>query len=137
MTRVEEEELAHYGKMGMHWGVTRAQATPTQIRKARVNVKKEKAAYKSQAQVVKAMAKGSEARAKGEKELATMNIARLKNPDRVISARLTRGEKVASIIAIQEGGLGLILGTSLRSRRIEYKQSQGSYDKKDVSFDKI
>lgn len=134
MTQVDDkpsidEALAHYGVMGMQWGKSsRAQGNGTDIRRARRAVGTAKDAYKDQAKVVSATAKGSAARAKGEKELAKTKAAMLKNPDRVMAARLSKGEKVATwLLTGGTIGLGAIAVTSVRSRRIEYKQKSNKY----------
>jgi len=132
--------IEHYGKQGMRWGHRNASsgeakaAKPsgkerdTQIRLARLNTKADRVNFKSQKALVKATAKGSAARAKGEKELAKTKATMLKNPDRVTAVKLTRGEKAVSIIGLNQGGLGVLLASSIASRRIAKKQMQGSYD---------
>lgn len=130
---LNDEMLEHYGVLGMHWGVTRAKANTSQIKRARRNVTKDENKYERQADKVDATTKnGTAARAKGESDLAKLKISNLKNPDRVIAARLTRGEKTVFTV------LGLTLiplvapvvsigATSAISRRIEYKQKHNKY----------
>jgi hypothetical protein len=132
MTQVEdkppiEEVMAHYGVMGMQWGKhSRAQATATQIRTARATVGQNRAKYKNQKAVADAMEKGSAAQSKAKLELIETKATMLKNPDRVIAARMTKGEKAASILLLPYG-MTVMAGTSVRSRRIEYKQKRSMY----------
>jgi hypothetical protein len=132
-----DEELAHYGVLGMKWGRNRAKATGSDIRSARRSVNKQAEAVSKQVDKVRRAPTGS-AKKKESMRLDKMDAAYLKNPDRVIAARMTRGEKAASIVLsslIVPGlgaiaGAGAIAGTSARSRRIERKQETGAYDKK-------
>lgn len=120
------DEFAHYGVLGMKWGKHRAKATPTEIRKARRNVRNQMEKLSDKKAEVKRTGKG-------EKQLAKMKTDFLKNPDRVVAARLTRGEK--AVIMILAGpaapiSIAAIGSTSAISRRIERKQETGAYNKK-------
>lgn len=118
-----EESLEHYGVLGMKWGRTRARANGTQIRAARRNVSRQASDVLDQKDKVKAKPKGSAERAKEQKKLDKMKQNFFDNPDRVIAARLTRGEKIAlAILATPAGAAGAIAGTSAVSRAIEQRQ---------------
>lgn len=118
-----EDSLEHYGVLGMKWGRTRARANGTQIRAARRNVSRQASDVLDQKDRVKAKAKGSAERAKEQKKLDKMKQNFFDNPDRVIAARLTRGEKIAlAILATPAGAAGAIAGTSAVSRAIEQRQ---------------
>lgn len=122
----------HYGVVGMKWGKTRTKASTVQIIAARQRVVKQKGQVK-QAEAKAAFTKDPKERAKAEKVASKKKVDYLKNPDRVVAARLTRGEKaVVAILGSVTGGPGLtvIAATSARSRRIEQKQDKGKYDKK-------
>lgn len=129
-----EDELAHYGVMGMKWGHRRA-ATTSQIKTARANLSVKRSKYEAQRQKVKNTAKGA-ARDRQAKTLGNMKVSFLKDPDRVIAARMTRGEKALTLLLTGVTGVGIvaggaaIAGTSAASRRIEKKQDDGAYDKK-------
>lgn len=117
------DELAHYGVLGMKWGKTRARATGSQIRAARRNLGRQASDIADQRDKVKSKAKGSEARAKEQKKLSDMKTDFLNNPDRVIAARLTRGEKAVAVILLTPAGAAAAIGaTSAASRAIERRQ---------------
>jgi len=119
-----DEFLEHYGVVGMKWG-QRKQGNAYDIRRARQSVKKTDKAYKDAKEVAKRTHRGNRAAAKVLAQ--EKKIEALKNPDRVLAARLTRGEKV--IAAFLPGGFMAIAATSLHSRRIEQKQDTDQYDK--------
>ena len=125
---VERHLARKAARTAANGGPSKSKQRANEIRSARKNVKADRVAYKSQASIVNATAKGSEARVKGEKELAKMKTTMLKNPDRVTAVKLTRGEKAVSIIGLQEGGLGIILASTIASHHIAKKQKQGGYD---------
>lgn len=132
----EEEALAHYGVLGMKWGKSRAKADAGQVRSAQRSFDKKRTKYWDQQSAAKKHAKGTPERAQADKKSANMRVALLKDPDRVTAVRMTRGEKAAYL------AMGLVVpptlpvtalaiaGTSAASRRIEYKQDKGLYDKK-------
>jgi len=77
-----------------------------------------------------AAAKTADAGQRAVKNLGVqkMKTARLKNPDRVLSTRMTRGEKAALLILFTPViGIAAISGTSAQSRRIERKQDKNKY----------
>ena len=109
----------------MKWGRHRAKANGTQIRAARRNVRRQAEDVLDQKDKVKAKPKGSTQRAKEQKKFDKMKTDFLNNPDRVIAARLTRGEKIAlAILATPAGAAGAIAGTSAVSRAIEQRQEK-------------
>jgi hypothetical protein len=130
------EELRHFGVLGMKWGKNRVKASSDEIRVARANVFKQQTMLESHAKKVLRTTKGNTPeRAAGKEKLAEMRMDFLKNPDRVIAARLTRGEKaVTAMFALTGVGVvvpvAAIAGTSAHSRRIERKQDLGKFDKK-------
>jgi hypothetical protein len=119
-----DEVLAHYGVAGMKWGRRRAKANGSDIREARVNLHKQrvdihkakKAARQINDPTSKAMAKA---------KVGEMKSAFLNNPDRVVAARLTRGEKAIALLLLPAGGTSVAV-TSMHSRRIEYKQNKAA-----------
>lgn len=122
---VGENYLEHYGKMGMKWG-HRKSGGAKDIRAARKALQPGLEKIKAAKRDVRSTGKGSAERVIANKALAKVKTEHLKNPDRVLANRLTRGEKTAAILLLQ-GGLGVVLATSARSRRIEYKQDTGQY----------
>jgi hypothetical protein len=77
---------------------------------------------------------GSSARKALEKKLSEKHQEYLKNPDRAIASRMTRGEKATALLFGTSTGIGLavtigsIAGTSIASRRIEKQQEDGAFD---------
>ena len=127
-----EDTIEHYGVLGMKWGKTRARANGTQIRAARRRVSNQINGLGDQRDKVKA-AKGTSKETSEKNKLNKMKTDFLKNPDRVVAARLTRGEKAAILILAGPAApfsIGAIAGSSAASRRIEQKQAQGAYNKK-------
>lgn len=125
-------ELAHYGVMGMKWG-HRQKATGAQVVAARKNLRKETRAYRQDYKKYKKAADGSARKSVLEAKLRKRQEDYLNNPDRVIATRMTAGEKFTTALLTSETGpgfalsLGVIAGTSVASRRIEYKQENGGY----------
>lgn len=125
-------ELAHHGVKGMKWGHRKASAL--EIRTARSNLHDQKSDISAQAKKAKA-ATGTKNASAENKKLSDMKASFLANPDRVIAARMTRGEKFLTIIggSIALPGAGLIpgtaivLGTSARSRSIAKQQFQATH----------
>lgn len=125
------DELAHFGVLGMKWGHRKA-ATGTEIKDARSRLKVQSSAYRQQS---KKLDTTTGARKKAlENRLRKSQQAYLNNPDRIIAARMTRGEKLVSLVlGSAEAGVGIgaaaagIAGTSAVSRRIEFKQDNGGY----------
>lgn len=120
-----EDVLNHYGVLGMKWGRTRVRATGPQIRQARRNLQRQSLSYHDhKADVKRATSAGEKAAAR--EKLDQVKADFLKNPDRVVAARLTRGEKAVAAILLPYG-MTAIATTSVISRRIEYKQDKGRY----------
>jgi hypothetical protein len=129
-----EEELLHFGVKGMHWGQRQA-ATGKEVKAARRNLSSQAHTYRQDYKKYARSPEGSARRAKLEKKLRAEEKAYQKDPKRVIAARMTRGEKIATLLTSAEtpltaiAGVGAVVGTSAMSRRIEYKQQHGAYDK--------
>lgn len=130
-TMTDEDSLAHYGVAGMKWGQTRAKGSGSDIRAARFNVRKQQEKIADQAFALNQATKsGNTAKANAAaKKYVEMNAKLLKDPDRVLASRLTRGEKVVTVALAGPLGLALVGATSATSRRIERKQETGAYDK--------
>lgn len=122
-------ELVHYGVLGMKWGKTRAKASAAEIRGARGRLSTERAKLAKQETKV-GKARDAQQLKSEQKKLAQMRSSYLKNPDRVVAARMTRGEKVVTllILGVTPVGVGAVAATSARSRRIEQKQDKKKYD---------
>jgi len=129
----EEEALAHYGVAGMKWGKTRVKANSDSIKSARARVNKAKGNIEKQEIAVNALKGQGKAHKKQEQELGKMRASLLKNPDRVISTRMTKGEKYASVLlgTLTLGPIGLSAAvtaigvTSAKSRTREQKLNSG------------
>ncbi len=119
--------LQHYGVLGMKWGKSRAQGSSTQVIEAR---SRNRSASTQIRKADRDAAKTADAgeRAVKNKQVQQMKLAQLKNPDRVLAARTTAGEKAALVIlATPPVAVLAISGASARSRRIERKQEKNKY----------
>lgn len=126
------EELSHQGVLGMKWG-HRKMATASQIIAARGKLNSQRKDLANQVDKVHdTTKKGTPARTKEVKKLQEMHTTFLKNPDRVVAARMTRGEKAAALVLGGPAGLAAILASSASSRRIEQKQDTGGFNKKNT-----
>lgn len=125
-----DDTMEHYGVLGMHWGATKAKASGSQVRssRSRMSNKSDKITY--QKNILSRTTKGSSARVKEKKRLSSMKIDYLNNPDRVTAARMTQGEKTVALLFVTPVLAGAAIAvTSARSRRIDYKQRSGAYNK--------
>jgi len=114
----------------MKWG-QRKTGTGLQIRVARIHTSAQKSAIRKSKRATK---KETDPEKKAELAVTTgqLQTRYLKNPNRIIAARLTSGEKaVVALLGLTGAGIplatGVIAGTSARSRRIEYKQENKRY----------
>lgn len=131
---MNDEELAHYGIKGMRWGV-RSHIPSSQVRAARARINKQSAGLdRKAAEILVTTKRGSAAREAGKKTLRDMHVDFLKNPDRVVAMRMTLGEKIAAGLLTATGAgapaVGAaVLGQQIVSRRVQFKQETGAYDK--------
>lgn len=124
------EDLEHHGVLGMKWGKHRAQAGGKEIRSARYRLGVKQAKYAAADDKRRSLKKGTAERTKADAHQKTLEKQFNKDPDRVVASRMTRGEKVVSVLLAGPLGLVAIGGTSAVSRRIEKKQEDKAYDKK-------
>lgn len=129
------DDLEHHGVKGMHWGQRKARATGPEIRTARSKVHLEADKVRQQAKKAK-QAAGTKSASRENAKLSKMKVDFLNNPDRATAARMTRGEKFASILLtgvaspLTVVSVGAIAGSSARARTIEKRQQTGYYNKK-------
>lgn len=132
--KYSSEALSHFGVMGMKWGQRQA-ATGKQIKSARQTLVARSKAYRQDSKKLGNFAEGSPKRKALEKKLAKQHQAYLKDPARVIASRMTRGEKFGTALLTTPTPLGIlasvgsVAATSAASRRIEFKQERGDYNK--------
>jgi hypothetical protein len=131
-----QEALKHFGVKGMKWGVKKAPSGGA-IRTARRNVMNEASAIRSEKKNIRKTTKrGSKERAAGEKRIDKMKVAFLNNPDRATAARMTRGEKAATLLlgltspSNLAGAVGAVASTTVHRKIIESRQRRGVYNKK-------
>jgi hypothetical protein len=128
------EDLVHYGVLGMKWGHRKA-ATGKEIKAARQTLMARSKAYRKESKKLGNYAEGSPKRKALELKLAKQHQAYLKDPARVIASRMTRGEKFGTALLTTPTPLGIlasvgsVAATSAASRRIEFKQERGDYNK--------
>jgi hypothetical protein len=127
---LEDLALMHYGVMGMKWGKTRAKADGLEIRSARARVDSMGTNYLRAKRAAKKAPKGSERQKKRLAEAEAFKKKWQKMPERGVAARMTRGEKVVSVILLGPLAAIPIATSSAASRRIEKKQDDKAYDKK-------
>lgn len=133
---LEELSLQHFGVKGMRWGVVKAKtgigSAPSgrTIRKARKSVNKQE--RKIMGQQIRQLGTFDKAkRADRKKNIATMKVNLLHDPDRATAARITRGEKATLILLNAAAPIAgtistaAVLGASTVSRkRIENWQKK-------------
>lgn len=140
MTQVMDTEtfLEHHGVKGMKWGVhKKARPSDADIKSARLSVRAHDAATMNKAVEVATSKKGTAKRAKAEKDLKSLEMAHLKNPDRITATRLTKGEKIFNTaLIVATGPIGLtVVGaqTAVNAgyrRTASKRQASGHYDRK-------
>lgn len=132
------DELLHFGKKGMKWGVTNPSSRgrsqefgakfPTgrsrsdEIKRARTSTEASRLAFR---------------REKDPAKKIDLKKAYLNNPDRATALRMTRGEKVVAGIVVGALGVtgvgvatGAALGARVKERHIiEKRQATGAYNK--------
>lgn len=132
-TKPSLEDLTHFGVKGMKWGVRKREANSAQIVAARRRLKADSKSYATRAKKLDT-AKGAD-KAKLEASLRKQHQAYLKDPDRVIAARMTRGEKATSALFGLGSVSGLVVtagtigGSAITSRVIAAKQAGGAYNR--------
>lgn len=125
-------ELYHHGVLGMKWG-HRKKATGTEIRSARKRLAVKQQQINVKLDKITTTKRGTAERKNAIADANKAHNAYLKDPDRVVAVRMTRGEKaVALLFAGPTAGVSLasIAASSAASRRIEQKQNTGGYKKK-------
>lgn len=139
-TKPDLDELVHFGVKGMKWGVRKAsRPSASEVYRARDKTFNQKLDIKRQKKAVKS-AKRPATKAKREAKLSEMKMNLLKNPDRAVAQRITKGDLAVT------GLLGLVMPVSLpafatattlglgagvaKRKTIERRQKKGSYDKK-------
>lgn len=129
-----EDALKHYGVLGMKWGRTRVKGTSADVRDAREAIQVKSDRIDRQRENVVVAKRGSTERNKETAKLAKMVKDYNNDPDRVLAARMTRGEKaIIGILSIPTLGIPYVAAVATSSgvsRRIERKQETGAYTKK-------
>lgn len=116
----EIKDLEHFGVLGMKWG-HRKTGTTAEIEGARRRMDARRR-QRDDAEDRRDLApRGSKAAATADKKFQELSKKLDEDPDRVLAARLTRGEKVASLLLTGPFGLIPITIGSLESRRAEFK----------------
>lgn len=117
---LDDLTVQHFGIKGMHWGIRKGYSGG-QIRTARRSAASTRLAVDNARLAVRA---GVAA----ESTLAQAKLAHLNNPDRVVGARITKGEMVASAILFTPvTTAALVVGSQTKSRVAESRQIRDYY----------
>lgn len=112
------EDLYHHGVKGMKWGHRKKYAT-SDIKDARARQDSRRADINNTAAKLN-LAKGKQAEGLAKKYNKQMDDFN-KNPDAAVAARMTKGEKAASVLIGGPIGLLVIAGNSAAVKSIEKK----------------
>lgn len=121
-----DDVLAHYGVLGMKWG-QRKKATTADIHAARRSVGQAQRQYGHlEDKMTYGTTENKAKNAQLEKQMKALDEHFMKDPQRAIATRMTRGEKAALLLLTGPIGAAVIVGQSAVTRRIEYKQDKAA-----------
>lgn len=123
------DSLTHHGVLGMKWG-HRKKASTGDIHAARRKMNTYQTAHNAADRQRSGTKKGSTERKRLDATINRIKKDHKEDPQRVIAARMTRGEKTAALIVAGPFGLIPIAASSAVSRHIEKKQDDEAHNKK-------
>lgn len=125
---LDDQLLEHHGVKGMRWGQRKARPSDHKIRTARINVTAQQARVFNQGAKATAATVGRKPGAAKERaKYKDMNASYLKNPDRVTSLYMTRGERAAHAALLLTPAAPIaaqrIVGTVVARKGVERAQA--------------
>lgn len=129
------DELTHFGKKGMRWGVRKDYPSGKTIREARRSTNAQRGDIMAKRGKLALHAVLGKPTGRDKTNLSKAKLKYLKNPDRLVAAKLTKGESVTAVV-LALSGVGtvpiatFVASNTVGSRIVSKRQQSGYYDRK-------